>query len=126
METNIDHWEREEALIPPLEEKLASQKRKYDAEHKERSVEVAAQKSLVTPFEYSKLEDQLKVIAVKIEAAEHRYFACVNMRWWIGQHMRGNCRRLVFMKGMPVTSLRWRSASSSYHNLCVCVSVRVR
>ena len=95
---NLKHWIREEQLLLPRETHYIQVKKKYDAIHKETSVEVAAQKSIVTPQEYEKLELKLRLIAIKIEAAEQLAHNCINRRWWITQIIRANYRRQAFAK----------------------------
>lgn len=99
MEVNIEHWIRVEKELIPFEKDLIRLRNKYDEEHKVKGIEVAAQKTLVTAKEYERLEDELRLIAIKSESAEQRAHVYVNLRWWIAQVIRANYRRLAYAKG---------------------------
>ena len=92
-------------------------KKKFGNDHKELSVEVATQKALVSAAEYEKLELSLRLVMIKVEAAEQRARDCINRRWWIAQIIRANYRRLAFLKLRFLDTLKrlmWVSIESAY------------
>lgn len=115
LDANIEYWLAKEASLPKLEEKLIANYRKYNKEHEELGMVVAAQKSLVTPQEYEKLEGTLSIVYIKVEAAEAMVHNCKNRRWWITQIIRANYRRLAFCKVRIIDTLKrieWNSMES--------------
>jgi hypothetical protein len=67
--------------MPKIQEQLHEMHVRYMKEHEELSQWTAAQKPLVTPIEYEKLEASLKGVMMQVESADYRHSSLVNLRY---------------------------------------------
>ena len=81
-------------------------RKRFEEDHRKLSVVVAAQKATLDPELYAREEMRLKVVAMRVEAAEQRAYNCVNRRWWITQLLRANYRRAQFVRLRFADSLK--------------------
>lgn len=98
LDCNIEYWLAIDGTLPPEIEFLQGMRVDYYKEHEEQSQETAAQKPLVTPYEYEKLEKELKRLLIRAEACDAKIENNKNLRWWIAQHMRSAYRRKAVLQ----------------------------
>jgi hypothetical protein len=98
LDCNIEYWLAIDGTLPPEIEFLTGMRVDYYKEHEDQSQETAAQKPLITPYEYEKLEKELKRLLIRAEACDAKIENNKNLRWWIAQHMRNSYRRKAVLE----------------------------
>ena len=95
LKTNIDFWLERNKGIPALIESYAEQKEVVSEMHEEQSQETAAQKGVLDPEDYVKLEKRLDATYKRVECAHQRLENAKNTQWWIKTYLRNAYRRLA-------------------------------
>jgi len=94
LQTNINHWLEVDKGLPAQIKSLSEQKEFVDEMHAEESKVTAAQKGILEPEEYEKLEKKLDATYKRVETAQNRLDNCRNISWWITTYLRNSYRRL--------------------------------
>ena len=98
LDANIEYWLHVDEHLPAEIKNYEEHKDLVSKEHEKLSTWTAAQKALVDPSAYEILEGKLDGVYKKVECAQLCYENCVNMRWWIAQHLRNAYRRRSGLK----------------------------
>ncbi len=94
LKTNIAHWLKIDSGLPAEIQSLLEQKDLVSEMHAEESQVTAAQKGVLDPEEYEKLEKKLDATYKRVETAQNRLDNCRNISWWITTYLRNSYRRL--------------------------------
>ncbi len=116
LRVNIQHWLDVEKSLPDEIQSLLEQKELVSEIHEKQSQITAAQKTVLNPDDYEKLEKKLDAVYRRVEVAHMRLENCRNIAWWITTYLRNAYRRLKVIELRvkdTVTRLAWVSQESN-------------